>query len=66
MVHILCSSRKYPYPPPNGRSLEIPKGMGGGGGGVQRLKFPRKVGASSLAFFPEGGKQFIMNEILLT
>ena len=29
---LLCSSRKYPYPP-QGWSMEIPKGEGGGGGG---------------------------------
>ena len=29
----MCSSRKYPYPP-HGWSLEIPRGWGGGGGGL--------------------------------
>jgi len=44
----LCGSRKYPYPP-HGRSTEIPRGRG-----VQRQKFPRGVGGSQEAPFPEG------------
>ena len=47
---------KYPYQP-YGRSLEIQRGGG------QRLKFPR-AGGLSIALFPEGGKQFITNEIV--
>ena len=38
-VNKLCSSRKYLYTP-QGRSLEIPKGSeGGGGGGSFNSKF---------------------------
>ena len=44
----MCGSRKYPYPP-HRRSLEIPRGRG-----VQRQKFPRGVGGSWEAPFPEG------------
>ena len=44
----MCGSRKYPYPP-HRRSLEIPRGRG-----VQRQKFPRGVGVSLEAPFPEG------------
>jgi len=46
---ILCGSRKYPSPPPHGRSREIPRERG-----VQRHKFPRGVGGSLEAPFPEG------------
>ena len=39
--HILmCSSRKCPYPTPDGRSLEI---LRGGGGGSQKPYYLRKV-----------------------
>ena len=38
-VTILCSSRKNPYPP-HGRSLEIPRG---GGGGLKSQNFRSKV-----------------------
>ena len=42
-------------------------GGGGGGGGVQRLEFLRLgiSGLQNVAFFPEGGKQFITNKIIL-
>ena len=44
----MCSSRKNPYPP-HGRSLEVPRGRGGGGLKVKiletkckaKLEFPR-------------------------
>jgi len=36
-------------PPSHGRSMEIPRGRG-----VQRQKFPRGVGGSKEAHFPEG------------
>jgi len=42
----LCGSQKYPYPP-HRRSL--PRGRG-----VQGQKFPRGVGGSREAPFPEG------------
>ena len=58
---IMCSSRKYSYPPPHGRSLEIPKGRGG-----SEAKISQGGRGSSLAFFPEGGKQFVTNETILT
>jgi len=45
----LCGSRKYPYPP-HGRSLEIPRESLW----VQGKKFPRGVGGSQEAPFPEG------------
>jgi len=42
--------QKISIPPPlHGRSLEIPRGRG-----VQRQKFPRGVGGSQEAPFPEG------------
>ena len=45
---------------PHGRSLEIPKRKRGGGG--SEAKISEVSGSSSLAFFPEGGKEFLTNE----
>ena len=43
----MCGSRKYPYPPPHGWSMEIPRGWGGykveiseGYGGANVNNFP--------------------------
>ena len=46
---------------PHVRSLEILKGRGGG----SEAKISEGSGGSSVAFFPEGGKQFVMNEMIV-
>ena len=60
LMFTMCSSRKYPYPP-HGRSLEIPKGRGG-----SEAKISEGSGGLKSKLFPEGGKQFVTNEIILT
>ena len=60
MRFAMCSSRKYPYPP-HGRSLEIPKGRGG-----SEAKISEGSGGLKSKLFPEGGKHFVTNEIILT
>ena len=55
----MFSSRKYPYLPW--------KGVGNSeGDGGSEAKISEVRGGSCLVFFPEGGKQFTTNEIILT
>ena len=51
----VCSSRKYPYPPR--KVIGNSEGEGG-----SEAKISEGSGGSSLAFFPEGGKQFVTIE----
>ena len=47
----MCGSRKNPYPP-HGRSLEIPRGRGGG---VLKAKFLEEMYENTLKFLWGGG-----------
>ena len=51
-LDVLFSSRKSPYPP-HGRSLEIPRGWGGGGGVLKVKSLEAKYEAQ--LEFPGGG-----------
>jgi len=68
----MCGSRKYPYSP-HARSLEIPRGMGGGlkaklleGQYEAKLEFPGGCGGAKQKNLPWGSMDVFWNYTICT